>query len=269
MPRLSAGCGGNHSLCPCKRNCQQTCCGVRTISRHSAHAPQRRSPVNSKVSVLPMRSPGRSAPLQTWYHRLQFAPIPLGTSPESLVRFVTCCWVATCHPRGNRITSQRSLLSAAAETFRKCYVFSVAVVADDSCGVSVCFRHLADRHRRRRGQDANPAAHPRWRVILPEVRGPLLLHRLPHPFRDDSRIVVHCNITMRSTPCGPRDEYAETASEWVGYPPFMRPRRVPAASDHGRLNALTSSAWNALDVEDRERHTGYCSGRGRLGCAEP
>jgi hypothetical protein len=38
---------------------------------------------------------------------------------------------------------------------------------------------------------------------------------------------------------------------------------VPAASDHGRLNALTAGAGNALDVEDRERHTGYCSGRGR------
>jgi hypothetical protein len=37
---------------------------------------------------------------------------------------------------------------------------------------------------------------------------------------------------------------------------------VPAAGYHGRLNALTAGTGNALDVEDRERHSGYCS-RGR------
>jgi hypothetical protein len=31
---------------------------------------------------------------------------------------------------------------------------------------------------------------------------------------------------------------------------------VPAAGDHGRLNAFTAGAGNPLDVEDRERHTG-------------
>jgi hypothetical protein len=29
---------------------------------------------------------------------------------------------------------------------------------------------------------------------------------------------------------------------------------VPAAGDHGCLNALTAGTGNALDVEDRERH---------------
>src|ERR1017187_5464963 len=51
--------------------------------------------------------------------------------------------------------------------------------------------------------------------------------------------------------------HAETAIERIGgNPRFMRATRVPAASDHGRLDALTASAGNAFDVEDCERHTG-------------
>ena len=54
-----------------------------------------------------------------------------------------------------------------------------------------------------------------------------------------------------------RDEDAEPALERVsGYPGFMRTRRVPAASDHGRFNTLSAGAGNAFDVEDRERHYG-------------
>ena len=45
-----------------------------------------------------------------------------------------------------------------------------------------------------------------------------------------------------------------------GNPRFVRPHGVPAASDHGRLNALTASGGKAIDVEDRERHLGHCSG---------
>jgi hypothetical protein len=56
-----------------------------------------------------------------------------------------------------------------------------------------------------------------------------------------------------------RDEDTKPAIERVsGDPRFMRATRVPAASDHGGLNALTASAGNTLDVEDSERHTGYC-----------
>jgi hypothetical protein len=47
-----------------------------------------------------------------------------------------------------------------------------------------------------------------------------------------------------------------------GYPRSMRTRCVPAASDDGCLNALAAGARNALDLEDRERQTGYCSGHG-------
>jgi hypothetical protein len=36
---------------------------------------------------------------------------------------------------------------------------------------------------------------------------------------------------------------------------------LPAAGDHSRLNALTAGAGNALNVEDGERHTRYCSGQ--------
>ena len=61
----------------------------------------------------------------------------------------------------------------------------------------------------------------------------------------------------------PGDEDAATALERIGgNPRFMRTRSVPAAGYHGRLNALTAGTGNALDVEDRERHSGYCS-RGR------
>jgi hypothetical protein len=42
---------------------------------------------------------------------------------------------------------------------------------------------------------------------------------------------------------------------------------MPAASDRDRLNALTSSAGNAFNVEYRKRRTAYCSGR--AGGSEP
>ena len=64
----------------------------------------------------------------------------------------------------------------------------------------------------------------------------------------------------------PRDEDAEAAIERVsGYPSFMRTGRVPAASDDSGLNTLTAATGNALNVEDRERHTGYCSWEWRWG----
>ena len=54
-----------------------------------------------------------------------------------------------------------------------------------------------------------------------------------------------------------RDEDAETAIEGAsGNPRFMRTRRVPAASDDGRLNALTTITGDTVDRKDRERHTG-------------
>ena len=117
-------------------------------------------------------------------------------------------------------------------------------------------RQFTDRHDRRCGQDVNPVAHPRWRVTLAECVL-LLFQRLPHPLRDHGRIVAdrerHSALeSMRSC-----DEDAEPTIERVGgYPRFMRTRRVPAAGDHGRLNAFTAGAGNPLDVEDRERHTG-------------
>jgi hypothetical protein len=40
-----------------------------------------------------------------------------------------------------------------------------------------------------------------------------------------------------------------------GDPCFVRAARVSATSDDGRLNALSAVAWDAFDVEDRERHT--------------
>ena len=46
-----------------------------------------------------------------------------------------------------------------------------------------------------------------------------------------------------------RDEDAEAALEWIGgNPRLVRTGRVPAASDHGCLNALTAGAGDALDV---------------------
>src|SRR5450756_1372451 len=86
---------------------------------------------------------------------------------------------------------------------------------------------------------------------------PLLLHRLPHPLRDHGRIVVNREGHGALESMRPRDENAEAAIERIGgYPRFMRTRRVPATSDHARLNALTAGAGNALDVEDRDRHYG-------------
>ena len=54
----------------------------------------------------------------------------------------------------------------------------------------------------------------------------LLFYRFPDPLCDHGRIVVDLNVALRPNPCGP----------------VMR-------------------SGNALDVEDRERHTEYCSGR--------
>ena len=86
---------------------------------------------------------------------------------------------------------------------------------------------------------------------------PLFLHRLPYPFRDHGRIVVGGERHGALESMRPSDEDAEPAIERVGgNPRFMRTRRVPAAGDHGRLNAFTAGAGNPLDVEDRERHTG-------------
>ena len=50
-----------------------------------------------------------------------------------------------------------------------------------------------------------------------------------------------------------RNEEAESAIERVGGDPrFMGATRVPAARDHGGLDALAAVTGNALDVEDRE-----------------
>src|ERR1035438_5297970 len=102
------------------------------------------------------------------------------------------------------------------------------------------------------------------------VAASLLFHRLPDSLRDHGWIVVdfECHGPLKSL--RPRDEDAEPAIERVGsYPCFVRARRVPAASDDGRLNALTADARNALDIEDSERHTEYCSGQRRWGASTP
>ena len=48
-----------------------------------------------------------------------------------------------------------------------------------------------------------------------------------------------------------------------GKPRFVRTRRVPATCDQGRRDAFAADTGNALNVEDRERHAGYCSGQRR------
>jgi hypothetical protein len=81
---------------------------------------------------------------------------------------------------------------------------------------------------------------------------PLLLHRLPDPLCDNSRIVVDGERRGALKSMRSRYEDAKPALERVsGNPRFVRASRVPAASDHGRLNALTAGARNALDVEHR------------------
>lgn len=54
----------------------------------------------------------------------------------------------------------------------------------------------------------------------------------------------------------PRDMHAESAVERVGGDPsLMRAIRMPAARNHGGLNALAMVAGNAVDVETRVRDT--------------
>jgi hypothetical protein len=55
---------------------------------------------------------------------------------------------------------------------------------------------------------------------------------------------------------------AESAIERVGGDPcFMWASCVPAARDHGCLDALALVDVDASEREHSERHTGYCSGR--------
>lgn len=54
----------------------------------------------------------------------------------------------------------------------------------------------------------------------------------------------------------PRDMHAESAVERVdGDPSLMRAIRMPAARNHGGLNALAMVAGNAVNVETRVRDT--------------
>src|ERR1017187_6555640 len=93
---------------------------------------------------------------------------------------------------------------------------------------------------------------------------PLLLQRRPHPLRDHGRIVVDRKRRRALKSMRSRYEDAKPALERVsGNPRFVRPHGGPAASDHGRLNALTAGARHALDVEYRERHTEDFSGQWR------
>ena len=58
-----------------------------------------------------------------------------------------------------------------------------------------------------------------------------------------------------------RDEHAEPAIERIGGDPrFMRACGVSAARDHGRLDPLAAVTGDTSEREQRERHTGYCSG---------
>src|ERR1039457_1821880 len=80
----------------------------------------------------------------------------------------------------------------------------------------------------------------------------LLFHGLPHTLRDHSRIVVDGERRRALKSMRSRYEDAKPALERIsGNPRFVRPHGVPAASDHGRLNAFTAGAGNTLDVEDR------------------
>ena len=88
----------------------------------------------------------------------------------------------------------------------------------------------------------------------------LLLQRFPHPASDLGGIVVESKYHRPLESLWARDEDTEAAPEGVGSDPrLVRAARMPAAGDHGRLDALTPIAGNALDVEDRDRHTTYCS----------
>jgi hypothetical protein len=87
-----------------------------------------------------------------------------------------------------------------------------------------------------------------WRA---GVGGVLLFHRLAHPLRDRGWIIVHRKRHAALESLRACDQYAEAALEWVGGDPrLMRARRVPAASDHGRFNALAAGAGDDLDVEE-------------------
>src|ERR1017187_3410977 len=88
---------------------------------------------------------------------------------------------------------------------------------------------------------------------------PLLRQRRPHPLRDQGRIVV--DRKRRRAFKSMRSSYED--AKVSGNPRFVRPHGGPAASDHGRLNALTAGARHALDVEYRERHTEDFSGEWR------
>jgi hypothetical protein len=89
----------------------------------------------------------------------------------------------------------------------------------------------------------------------------------PNALRDDGRNIVDGERYGALESMQPRDNQAKPAIERVsGYPRFVQPHCVPAANDHGRLNALTAAAGNALDVETRQRHTEYCSWQRRWRC---
>lgn len=77
-----------------------------------------------------------------------------------------------------------------------------------------------------------------------------------------NRIVVESKHHRALESLRAGDQDAEASLERVsGNPGFVWATRVPAARDHGSLDALTTTAWDAFDVEDRDRHMAYCTER--------
>ena len=91
-------------------------------------------------------------------------------------------------------------------------------------------------------------------------RSALFLQRFANALRDHCRIVVESKYHRPLESLWAGDEDAEAALERIrGDPRFVRATRLPAAADHGPLDAITTTTGNAFDVEDRDRHTAYCS----------
>ena len=75
----------------------------------------------------------------------------------------------------------------------------------------------------------------------------LLLQRLAHPLRDYGRIVADSERHSALESMRTRDEDAEPTIEQIGGDPrFVRSLSVPAAVDHGGLNALATGTGHAL-----------------------
>ena len=90
-------------------------------------------------------------------------------------------------------------------------------------------------------------------AIAPEVAS--FIQRFPDALRNHGWIVVRGEENGPLESLRPRDEDFESPSERVGRDPgFVRPGNVLPAGVDCRLNALTSSGWDALGFKNREGH---------------